>query len=613
MRAASAAARMKPRRFFAVLFLLLVAVTLRRRLKTPPSDPELGSPNAELEALFPDLMPQQVAILLLNSTQQALPVKRSLESVGVPFTVTRDLKTALRHRLVFVPGNDRPVRLEEADQVRLKEFASRGGILILQTPLEHPWPELTGLKALSPKRTRRRMAFLVKEDPGFVYLDEPEEREIPLAAPGTREGIWTVGLLPQGKTKVLAVFPDTGETAMLRRDIGAGAVYTLGADLRDLVVRPQIRRHFEAHQGRGGFEPAADVWALILRAWYERYTPSWIRARPAPAPYSGWLLLTHNLGEGASLEAAEAVAAVEKARGARATFFVRTQYASSASGLPFDSRLLGALRRLRSAGHELASSGVSASPDFEGLPMGSGDETMNAYAPETDSRGRSWGASLLGELMVSKSLLGHAAGAASVTGFRGPQGPYPSLLDLALKRAGYRYDSSFSSADCLTHFPFRLMKRRGMARESGITEWPVAAEGGTSQRVLAIFRKIAANEGAAVWSLTPRHSRADAGLLREVLDKATASLKPESLAEAWRYDSLRRGSRFWLERGGSAGKWTFHLGLARPEAGLSFELGSRIKSCVSLSKGARLACRGSDLTVADPGGAVNLSARLELE
>ena len=65
--------------------------------------------------------------------------------------------------------------------------------------------------------------------------------------------------------EAIADFPDSKEVAIVRRPLGAGAVYTIGVDLRDMVVRPQAERHFDAGRAAlNGFEPAADVWAPDL-------------------------------------------------------------------------------------------------------------------------------------------------------------------------------------------------------------------------------------------------------------------------------------------------------------------------------------------------------------
>jgi hypothetical protein len=52
--------------------------------------------------LFPEKAPSQVAILLTKSDQGAESAVRCLQEMGIPFFVTRDLRAALRHKLLVL-------------------------------------------------------------------------------------------------------------------------------------------------------------------------------------------------------------------------------------------------------------------------------------------------------------------------------------------------------------------------------------------------------------------------------------------------------------------------------------------------------------------------------
>ena len=196
-----------------------------RQPEAPPPKEALASPNAALEREYPDLMPEQVAILLLRPEQEALPLARTLEPAGVPFTVLRDTAPAFRHRLVFIPFGDHAVQLNEGLRDAFLTFVSSGGILVLQPPPENPWAWLTGVQSLSTVQTRKKLSFRLLADPAFTRLSEAEQQWFRLGASGPAEGVWTQGLrlLRETDAVPIADFPDTHEVAVARRPLGKGA------------------------------------------------------------------------------------------------------------------------------------------------------------------------------------------------------------------------------------------------------------------------------------------------------------------------------------------------------------------------------------------------------
>lgn len=604
---------------FALLFFSLRRLP-RRETALPIEDP--GSANAELLAAFPSRASGQFSILLLADSQQALPAKRALEAAGISFAITRDLATALRHALVFIPADDRSMKLSLPQRDALKAFVEEGGTLILQAPMAELWRELTGIERLASHRGRRRLSFLASDDPALRYLDEPQEREVPLASAGTSQGFWTSGLAARpGRAKPLAVFPETGESAILRRGIGRGAVYTLGVDLRDGFLRPQAERDFDAQRrASDGFEPGADAWALFLRAAYESRGPAWARLRSLPRDWRGLVLLSHELRPGGSLAGTRALARLETSRGRKATYFIQTKYAADALELPFyDSRLAGLMKSLAADGHELASLSVADSPSFANLSLGDGSETPRSYRPYVGRDGRTWGASLLGELGASKALIERDVPGQKVLGFRSPQGLYPELLDEALARGGFSYDSSLSANGCLTHFPFALMRRRGLLAESGTIELPVTfgAADSAGRWTRAQFRetlaKVSANEGWVILSQRPSGRPDEAGGWSSILAAIPDGVKTMTLGEAARYWSLRSRARFWLEEDPGARDWILRLELPEEEAaGLSFELSRPILSCDAGKSGVSLRCAGRLLIIERSGGTRSVTVRVSV-
>ena len=58
--------------------------------------------QSDLVQLFPEQGAAQVAILLTQSDENGESPMRCLQAMGIPFFVTRDLRTALHHRLVIL-------------------------------------------------------------------------------------------------------------------------------------------------------------------------------------------------------------------------------------------------------------------------------------------------------------------------------------------------------------------------------------------------------------------------------------------------------------------------------------------------------------------------------
>lgn len=584
---------------------------------------EIGSPNEELIADAPAFSPNGASILLLAPDQEAFAAARVLDAAGVPFTTTRDLASALARRLVVVPAGERAMRLSFDQRELLKTFVANGGTLVVQAAGARPWPELTGLESASPSRRRRRLVFLTAADAGLRALTRPEQREIRLASDATGDGIWTSALTPRaGAADAVARFGAAGEAAVLRRRIGSGRVYTVGFDLRDVFVRPQAARHFDAWSSPADlFQPGADVWPLIFRAWYEDAVPQWACLRALPGDASGLLILSHSLESGDSPAAARQWAAWENSRGVRSTWFVQTNDSDGGQPGPFyDAAFAAALRGVAALGHELAAHTVTHPAAFAALPEGTGLEARRTYRPQTVG-GALWDATLMGEIRVPKEILEADVPGTKIAGFRAPSFQYPEILDEDLSASGYSWDSSLSAAQVLTHRPFLLTRRRTMTRESRVVELPMTISDEIPSRrppleaadVLRLIRQVSSEEGTVVWQ--SRANPANRALEAAVLDALPPGTRIETMGEAARWWSAREKTRFRLEPGSSASKRTLRL-LLPPEADgarLSFELYAPIRTCSSKTPGLTFSCAGRRVTVLGTGGAREAALALQFE
>jgi hypothetical protein len=77
---------------------------------------------------------------------------------------------------------------------------------------------------------------------------------------------------------------------------------------------------------------------------------------------------------------------------------------------------------------------------------------------------------------VSKFLIEHFSSPTSVISFRPGNLSNPLTLPQALVASGYRFSSSATANNSLTHLPYQLTYDRGVESEVGIFEFPVTLE-----------------------------------------------------------------------------------------------------------------------------------------
>src|SRR5271170_4663324 len=222
---------------------------------------------------FPERAPSQVAILLTKPDQGPESAVRCLQEMGIPFFVTRDLRTALRHKLLVMHPEVDGTTFDAAQAKTITDFVTQGGVVFAQDVLWGGFKPLFGFDDVTPLRTRHKIVFdaaaldMTKSataDPVLRYLNRPAEKEVPLGSPAIAEVIWTNGYKAAAGTKILARFDD-GSSAILRHDVGRGHAYLIGVALNDVVLRNQQNRDYEAQRIYvNGFEPGTDVWLLLL-------------------------------------------------------------------------------------------------------------------------------------------------------------------------------------------------------------------------------------------------------------------------------------------------------------------------------------------------------------
>ena len=463
---------------------------------------------------FPESFPLQVAVFWTNpgpDPENPLPLVHSLKEMGIPFFITRDLPEALRHHLVILyPSVDsRTFTQPQADQ--LATFVQQGGFIFAQNVFWGGLQNLFGFRSFAPSRNRHRLVFSVTKDPVTKYLNRPEERETQLGSERFPEIIWSNGYVPGPGAEVLAHFDD-GSAALLTNSVGEGKVYLLGLSLLDVVLRNQNNHDYEAQRHYvNAFEPGADVWLLVLRAWYEAYGKDWVRLATIPGGQRSALLLSHDVDWENSFAPGLDFARMEKANQAGSTFFIQTKYVDDANSKAFFfAPNVEILQQLKAGGSTVGSHSIIHSRGFNKFELGSGHETYSSYQPRGIGFDTASGATVFGEVRVSKELLDGEIPGQDTTFFRAGHLRVPISLPEALERSGYQFDSSFTADDVLSNFPFAIPRGFGFEEDSEIYEFPVSIEDeespGFAKRVPQALEVILANAENGAVSVMLIHS-----------------------------------------------------------------------------------------------------------
>jgi hypothetical protein len=463
---------------------------------------------------FPESFPLQVAVLWTRpdpDPENPLALVHSLKEMGIPFFITRDFAQALRHHLVILyPSVDsRTFTQPQAEQ--LTTFVRQGGFIFAQNVFWGGIQSLFGFRSFAPSRKRYHLAFSGTTDPVMKYLNRPEELEVSLGSDHFPEIIWSNGYVPDTGAEVLAHFDD-GTAALLMNSIGKGKVYLLGLSLLDVVLRSQNNRDYQAERHYvNAFEPGADIWLLILRAWYENYAQDWVRLATIPGGQQSALLLSHDVDWENSFAPALDFARIEKANQAKSTFFIQTKYVDDANSKAFFFEPnLETLRQLKSGGSTVGSHSIIHSRGFNKFDLGSGHEIYPSYQPRGLGFDTASGATVFGEVRVSKELLDGEIPGQDTIFFRAGHLRVPYSLPEALERSDYQFDSSFTADDVLSNFPFALPRDMGFEEDSEIYEFPVTIEDeespGFAKRVPQALKVILANAENGAVSVVLIHS-----------------------------------------------------------------------------------------------------------
>lgn len=532
---------------------------------------------------YPELFPLQVAVLMLDDREGGLGLVHAFREMGIPFFVTFDLDTALKHSLVFIYPEVDSDTFSADETEKIRNFLQAGGTIFAQHVITSSLGPLFGFQGIQRRKSRHWVTFDPGKVPLLKYLDRPEERRVPLAGENVAESFATSGYDSDGSSQVLARFED-GTAALLRKSVGRGTAYLSGVGYDDVVIRAQCNRHYDAFRAYvNTFEPGGDVWMLILRAWYENFSSGAVRLATMPRGQRSVVMLSHDIDWSYSVPKCLAFAEMEQRHHVRSTFFMQTKYVSDANGRAF---FLGAnldvLRQLVAMGFDVESHTVIHSRQFNHFVYGSGHETYANYRPRSLSLTEAINGTVLGEVRVSKELLDGAIPGHHTIFFRAGHLRFPTPLAQALVNCSYEFDSSFTAPDVMSNFPYRLTYDRDFEHESPLYEFPVTIEDEDEpplpQRIGQALEVIRANAGNGAATVILIHTNDEAKVRAEetLLDGLPPDISAEDMTDFARFWRARDRLRWEVLPGAGANLETLKVETSDPLSGLTLEFARRV-------------------------------------
>ncbi len=439
----------------------------------PPGAAVIAAPVPSQPADFGVGAPSRLAIYLTDPAASWLGLAFGLRTIGVPFIVTTDVREAVKHRLVLAYPTISGQRVNTEASLALRTHVNAGGTLLGFEILGAGLEDVFGIAGATPGRGHRSFSWSPEAARAWDF-SQPQEQVIALVGPGAQAGSPGYALQP-ATGEVLARF-ESGEAALVHHAQGSGHAYAVGLDLGAFIASAQQGRR----QGReyvNAYEPGVDVLLRWLRQVYRNAEPIGVTLATVPQGRSLAVLLSHDVDFGLSLQNSLVYARAEAAQQVRATYFIQTKYVRDWNDKAFfDGAGIDSLRALKALGGDLASHSVAHSPVFASQPTGSGREQYPSYVPFVKSRSETQGATLLGELRVSRYLLQQSLPDTRIDAFRPGHLQYPFALPEALQATGYRYSSSLTSGTALSHLPYQLSHHGDGRAAVAVWEFPITLE-----------------------------------------------------------------------------------------------------------------------------------------
>ena len=450
----------------------------------------------------------RLAVLLTDRSSAWLGLAHGLKTIGVPFIITDDYAEAIAHRVVLVYPTISGSVLSSDALHALAAFPRSGGTLIGSHVLGGGLNEVFGFGEALASRQRFEVHFKLDAAVASTFTD-PRERTLRLGNRDKKsDALGSYGYTENSDP--VALYED-GTAAVTHKSYGGGHAYAIGIDVGFLLLRGYNNRGEEvAWSFDNRFDPTLDVWLRLLKAIYTAGEPNAVTLGTVPFGKSLSVMLTHDVDFTKSIANAVTYAEYERSQGLTGTYFVQTKYIRDYNDdIFFNLQGVSHLKALADLGMEIGSHTVAHSKIFNTFPMGSGAEQYPAYTPFVKDRRTAYNGTILGELRVSKFLLEQFSGQ-TLLSFRPGELSNPFVLPQALQATGFRYSSTATANNSLTHLPYQLNYDRSSKAETNVFEFPVTIEdeelpklGERLPEALELARQISRYGGSCVILIHP--------------------------------------------------------------------------------------------------------------
>ncbi len=391
-----------------------------------------------------------------------------LQIAGLSFFETTDVNLATQSNFILCSSTIETTSFSQAERDSLTAFVNRGGILVATNVKDNLLFSLFGVSTYSYRTDRYWMNWTSDAtDKSLRWMDDPNEWTLKLGDTSNVAIIGTRGY--QVSTgSVRASFEDLS-AAVVRNDFGLGTTYLVGLNWRDVVLRNQQQKHYDAARSfSNDFEPQTDVFALYLRGVFAKHIPYAVWKHTSSLNSRATLIITHDVDATTGMGMMNDFANYERLNNIRATYFITTHYVHDSLAKDFYTNFTDTMRMTRNYGMEIASHSVSHVPDFYNstiVPSGLCGNTQATYRPFWNGQFTS-GATVCGETEVSKLLLEEELNV-HVRAFRAGYLAYNKYLIQSLENNNYAFNCTNSANYVLTAFPFQA--HRGLSMDSAIS------------------------------------------------------------------------------------------------------------------------------------------------
>lgn len=424
-----------------------------------------------LSSSFTQNFRRSVAILDLDAVNGVTNIsyKHTADHImrvcGISYRFTNSVDTASLHRMVIVTSKMGSSSLSSGDQTKLYNYVNTGGILFASSFYANNSVTLRNLFGVTNYTAHVNNHWLEFDtgisNPALRWLNDTSEVRICLG--DVKYDTVITSLSYRVSTAQVLARYETDSAAVTVNSVGLGKAYLFGPSFRDLIATPQQNLDYSAERiYSNGFEPAADVIVLFIKAVYAANTPLPVWKHTIPNKKRTTLNVTHDMDSQTAMDLITEYAIWERSMGITAQYNITCRY--------FDDYIMGPFftpavnqAKLDSAhvvyGHVLASHSVGHFPDFEDMsvfPIGiNGAYNQSNYTPYNGGPGtNTTGGTIYGETQVSKNLVEQRFGV-TVRSFRSGYLAFPKYLNNVLDTVGYEYNSSRSACDILSGFPYK--------------------------------------------------------------------------------------------------------------------------------------------------------------